>query len=159
VDALAILRPDDWNLALFLHVLGAMVMVGALVLALGYLASAWRAGSVDGLRYGYRILLAVGIPAFLVMRLAGQWVYAKEHLDDLPSAPAWLDIGFSISDIGLLFLIVATAVAGVGARRASPAGSDGPGPGTAGTRVAAVLTALLLVAYVVAIWAMTTKPG
>ena len=45
MDAFAIVRPDDWNFALFLHVLGAMVMVGALVLALGYLAAAWRGDS------------------------------------------------------------------------------------------------------------------
>ena len=30
---LAAIRPDSWNYALFLHVLGAMVLVGALVTA------------------------------------------------------------------------------------------------------------------------------
>ena len=59
----AAIRPDDWNLALFLHVLGAMVMVGALVLALGYLVGAWRGQSADSLRLGYRVLLLGAIPA------------------------------------------------------------------------------------------------
>ncbi len=95
------------------------------------------------------------------MRLAGQWIYSKEGLDDLPSDPSWIGLGFSIGDGGLLLLVIATVVAGVGARRArtAPAGGDAPAEGTTGIRVAAVLTGVLLVAYVVAIWAMTTKPA
>ena len=34
MDALAFVRPHDWDFPLFLHVLGSMVLVGALVLAL-----------------------------------------------------------------------------------------------------------------------------
>jgi hypothetical protein len=156
VDGLAIIRPDDWNVALYLHVLGAMVMVGALVLALGYLAAAWRGDSPDSLRLGFRVLLYGAVPSFLVMRLAGQWIYSKEGLDDLPTDPSWINIGFSVGDIGLLFLVVATVVAGVGARRAAAGGGSTTGVGS--VRVAAVCTGLLLVAYLVAVWAMTTKP-
>ncbi len=157
MDALAFVRPDDWNFPLFLHVLGAMVMVGALVLALGYLAAAWRGDSPGSLRLGFRVLLYGAVPSFLVMRLAGQWIYSKEGLDDLPTDPSWINIGFSIGDIGLLFLVIATVVAGVGARRAT-AGEGGANTGVGSVRVAAVCTGLLLLAYLVAIWAMTTKP-
>ena len=157
MDALAGILPDDWNFALFLHVLGAMVMVGALVLALCYLGAAWRGDSAGSLRLGFRVLLYGAVPSFLVMRLAGQWIYSKEGLDDLPTDPAWIDIGFTVGDIGLLFLIVATVVAGVGARRA--AATEGAATaGVGSVRIAAVCTGLLLAAYIVAIWAMTTKP-
>ncbi len=155
MDAVAIVRPDDWNFALFVHVLGAMVMVGALVLALGYLVGAWRGQSPDSLRVGFRALLYGAIPAFVIMRGAGQWIYSKEALDELPSDPSWLGLGFSIADGGALLLLIATIVAGIGSRRVATAGAGGTGS----VRVAAVLTGVLLAAYVVAIWAMTAKPA
>lgn len=160
MGALAFVRPHDWDLPLFLHVLGAMVMVGALVLALGYLVGAWRGGSAESLRVGFRVLLYGAFPAYIVMRVAAQWIYSKEGLDDIPTDPSWLGIGFSIADGGLLFLLIATIVAGVGARRArtATAAQGGPATGATSVRVAAVLIGLLIVAYVVAIWAMTTKP-
>ena len=152
-------RPDEWDLPLFLHILGAMVLVGALVLTATYLFGAWRRGSADSLRFAYRSLLWGAIPGFLVMRVAAQWIYSKEGYDDLPSDPNWIGIGFGISDFGLLLLIVATVGAGLGVRRASAATADA-GAVETGTsvRVAAVAVALLLVLYLVAIWAMTTKP-
>ena len=39
---LAAIRPDEWGLPLFLHVLGAFTMVGALVMAASYLFAARR---------------------------------------------------------------------------------------------------------------------
>ena len=38
MSILAAIRPDDWNLALFVHILGAMVLVGSLVLVATSLA-------------------------------------------------------------------------------------------------------------------------
>ena len=153
-------RLDDWDFPLFLHVLGSMVLVGALVLALGYLVGAWRGGSAESLRVGFRVLLYGAFPAYIVMRVAAQWIFSKEGLDDVPTDPSWIGIGFSIADGGLLFLLIATIVAGVGARRArtATAAEGGTTTGTTSVRVAAVLTGLLLVAYLVALWAMTTKP-
>ena len=94
MDALATIRPDDWSLPLFLHILGAMVAVGGLVLALAYLAGAWRGRSPESLRAGFRALLWAAIPGFLVMRVAAQWLYVEEHLDDLWTDPDWIGIGF-----------------------------------------------------------------
>src|SRR3954462_533354 len=85
VDTLAPIRPDSWNVALFVHVLGAMVAVGGLVLALTYLLSAWRGDSARSFRAGYRALLFGAVPGYLVMRIGAQWVLSKEGLDDLPS--------------------------------------------------------------------------
>jgi hypothetical protein len=159
VDALAAIRPDDWNLALFLHVLGAMAATGALVLALAYLAGAWRDRSAASLRAGYRALLYGAIPGYLVMRLSAQWIYAKEHLDDLETDPDWIGIGFAVADLGLLVLIVATTMAGVTSRRALAAAGEGDAQaGNGAIRTTTILVGLLVVAYVVALWAMTTKP-
>jgi hypothetical protein len=72
---------------------------------------------------------------------------SKEGLED--AKLTWVDIGFMTSEPGLLLIIAATVLAGLAARR----GSAGTG-----VRVAAVLVSVLVVAYLVTVWAMTTKP-
>jgi uncharacterized membrane protein YhiD involved in acid resistance len=143
VTLLAAIRPDDWNLPLFLHVLGAMALVGALVLVAVAMAG-------HNLRLGYRTLLLVVIPSWIVMRLSAQWIYSKESLDDLEPQPGWIDIGFMTSEASFPLLIAATICAGIAARRAR-----GSGLRTA----TLVLVGISLVAYVVAIWSMTNKPS
>ena len=67
-----------------------------------------------------------------------------------------MDIGFVTSEPTLLLLIAATVCAGIAARRAREGGARGFG----GLNTAAlVLVAISLLAYVLAIWAMTTKPA
>ena len=130
------------NLALFVHILGAMLLVGALVLV----ASALAARDV---RLGYRSLLLGVVPGWIVMRGAAEWIAEKEKVNDIDPVPAWVDIGYSVADPMLLFIIIATVCAGLAARRQS----------TGGLRTAAlVLVALMIVASFVAIWAMATKP-
>jgi hypothetical protein len=155
MTVLAAIRPDDWNLPLFLHVLAAMVLFGALVLVAVSLASA-RGGdaAAHALRLAYRSLLFAVIPAWIVMRLSAQWIASKEGLDDLDEPPAWVDIGFLASEPTLLFLIAATVCAGIAARRAREGRRAFGGLNSA----ALVLVSITLVAYVVAIWAMSTKP-
>jgi len=164
MTVLAAIRPDDWNLPLLLHVLGAMTLVGSLVLVALSLASARSGGSragddaggsAAGLRLGYRALLLGAIPAWIVMRAGAQWIASKEGLDDLDEPPAWVDIGFMTSEPTLLLLIAATVCAGVAARRAREGGRAFGGLNTA----ALVLVAITLAAYVLAIWAMSTKPS
>jgi hypothetical protein len=74
---LGVIRPDDWNLPLFLHVLGAMTLVGALVLVVASLASARGGDSAAALRLGYRSLLLAAIPGWIVMRVTAQWIASK----------------------------------------------------------------------------------
>ncbi len=152
MSLLAAVRPDDWNLPLFLHVLGAMVLVGALGLVALTLAGVRGEGGAAALRLGYRSLLLAALPAWLLMRLSAEWVLSEENLGDDP--PNWVDIGFMTSESSLLLLIGATVCAGLGVRRARRGGETPAGL----TRAATVLVAIALLAYLVAIWAMTTKP-
>jgi hypothetical protein len=153
MEPFAAIRPDDWNLPLLLHVLGAMVLVGVLALATASVAAAWRSGSGALTRLGFRALLWAGLPAWIVTRVSAEWIADKEGIptDDPPS---WIEMGFAVSDQGLLLLIVATVLTGIGARRAG----RGTGSAVALDRVAAVLLAISVLAYLAAVWAMTTKP-
>ena len=78
---LAAIRPDEWGLPLFLHLLGAFILIGALVMAANYLFAARRDGSLALARLGYRSLLIVALPSFIVMRVAAQWIASEEGLE------------------------------------------------------------------------------
>jgi hypothetical protein len=116
MTALAAIRPDAWNLPLFLHALSAFVLVGALVMVMASLAGASRNGSAAAVRLGFRSLLLAALPAWIVMRVSAQWLLSEENLDE--EAPGWVDIGFITSESTLLLLIAATVCAGVAAPRA-----------------------------------------
>ena len=154
MTVLGAIRPDDWNLPLLLHVLGAMMLVGAIVLVVLSLVAARGRDSAVGLRLAYRALLLGVIPGWILMRIGAQWIASKEGLDDLDDPPAWVDIGFVTSEPTLLLLIAATICAGIASRRAREGGRAFGGLNTA----ALVLVAISLAAYVLAIWAMSTKP-
>jgi hypothetical protein len=148
---LAVVRVDEVNFWLLIHVLGAMVLVGSLVLAMVALFLAWRDGSEASARLAFRSLLIGVIPAWIVMRVAAQFLLDKEGLED--AEYAWIDIGFITAEPGFLLIIVSTVLAGLAMRRTRRGEASG-----AGVRVAAVLASVMVVAYVVATWAMTTKP-
>jgi hypothetical protein len=153
MSVLAALRPDEWNFPLFLHVLGAMTMFGSLILAVTALAGGTRPGTAALRQLGFRALLWATVPAWIVMRVAAEWIADKEGLGDLDEEPAWVGIGYMTAEPGLLLMIVATVLASVSARRAREGGD-----GSTQVRVALALVSLLLLAYLVAIWAMTAKP-
>ena len=142
MSVLAAVRPDDWNLALFVHILGAMALVGSLGLVATSIAA-------DNVRLGFRTLWIAVIPSWIVMRVGAQWIASKEGVDDIDPTPSWVDIGYSTSEGSFLLLIIATICAGIAARRAR-----GGGLRTA----TLVLVGISLAAYVFAIWAMATKP-
>jgi cytochrome bd-type quinol oxidase subunit 2 len=154
MSLVAAIRPDEWNFSLFFHVLGAMVLVGSLVLASTVLAGEWREGSAERTRLAFKTLLIAVLPAWLVTRIFAQIIADKEGYSDADEVPAWIDIGFMTTEPGLLLLVGATVATGLGARRATRAGA----PVGASRRVAAVLVWLMTVLYVVAVWAMTAKP-
>ena len=153
IDVAAI-RPDEWDLPLFLHVLGAFTLIGALAMAASYLFAARRDGSVALTRLGYRALLIGALPSFIVMRVAAQWIASEEGLED--SDLTWISIGYLTTDVGILALLGATIAAGLAVRRAGA--SERRGETGGGVGVAAWLTIVLIAAYTVAIWLMATKP-
>ena len=101
MNLIAAIRPDDWNFPLFVHVLGAMILVGGTLTAAAALAFA--RGEERLLRLGYWSLLAVALPGYVLMRIGGQWIYSKEGLDDAPIEAAWTGIGFVIADPGRFY--------------------------------------------------------
>jgi hypothetical protein len=150
MSVLAAIRPDSWNFPLFLHVFGAMILVGGLVT--GASALAFARGEVRLLRLGYWSLLVVSLPGWVLMRIGAEWIYSKEDWDDVPDEPGWLTTGAIIGDAGGLILLVSLIFGGVGVYRMR----EGKGSGL--LKATLVLSLILLAAYVVAVWAMAGKP-
>ena len=123
MSVLAQVRPDSWNFPLLLHVGGAMILVAAL-------------------------------PGFIVMRASAEWIADKEgfNAEGAPE-PDWLGVGYIVSDLGALLLIIALIVGGIGSSRMRK-GEGGQGL----LRATLVISIVLLVAFTVAIWAMSAKP-
>jgi hypothetical protein len=152
---IAAIRPDSWNIALLLHVLGASVLVGALVTAVSAELLGWSRDSARSVRLAFRTLLFVGIPAWFAMRIGAEWIYAKESWDKVDNEPDWLGVGYITADLGGLLLLTSVILAGLGARRLARADS-----GTSIlARSAGVLSVIVLLIYLVAVWAMTAKPS
>jgi len=150
MTALATIRPDSWNFPLFLHVLGAMLLVGATLSGASVLAFA--RGEARFLRLGYWTLLVVGLPAYVLMRTGAEWLAVKEGYDeeDAPE-PTWLGIGYIVADAGALLFLIALIVGGIGVYRLRA------GKGAGLLKATLVLSVVLLAAYVVAVWAMSGK--
>ena len=73
---LAAVRPGSWNLPLFLHVAGAMTLVGALGATVLLAGAGMRRPDAPVLARGAFLSLAVAaLPAWVVMRAAAQWTY------------------------------------------------------------------------------------
>jgi hypothetical protein len=149
---LAIIRPDDWNLPLFLHTLGAMVFVGALTLSSVSLIAAWRSNSPALTRLAYMTLFSGALPSYIVFRVGSEWIVDKEGLSDADLA--WIDIGYMVSDTGALLLIISLVIGGISMRRMKRGQAASP----IAARIVTGLVSLVLIANLVAVWAMTTKP-
>jgi uncharacterized membrane protein YhaH (DUF805 family) len=150
---LAVMRPSEWNFPLFVHVLGAAILVGGLLTGVSLLA--YARGDTRLLRLGYWTLLGVALPGYIVMRIGAEWIYSKEGWDDLPDEidePAWLGIGYIIADVGALLTLIALIVGGIGVRRLR----DGRGEGW--LKATMILASIVLAAAIVAVWAMAGKP-
>lgn len=148
---LASIRPDSINVALLVHVLGAMVMVGALVTAAAAAIVGWRDETGALSRLSYKTLLFVALPAFIAMRVGGEWTYVKANLDDQPDQ-VWVGIGFITSDLGGILLLLALILGGIGLRRSRSGGGRGL------LKASSVIATLLVAVYIVAVWAMGAKP-
>ena len=147
---LAAIRPESWNVPLFLHVLGATLTFGAtatvaLVAFAGRsVAAADRALWLRGL--AFKIGLFVLVPAWFLLRIPAQWIDNKEFPDH---EPGWVGVGYPVTEGGAVLIIVMLILAWLARRRLE-------------TRTAAVvpwLATVYLVALGVAWFAMSAKPG
>jgi hypothetical protein len=156
VAALAVTRDPDVNFPLFLHVLGASVLVGALMVVASAILLGWRradAGDAVAMtRFGLRALLFAVVPAYIVMRIGAHWTEAAEDLPEQVEDQAWLGIGYITADAGAVLIIVSIALAAIALRRLRRGAALGLG------RAVGVIAVVLLAAYLVAMWAMTAKP-
>ena len=150
------MRPNDVDLALLVHLFGALVLVGAVVTAAGAAIVGWRreqAGDVATLtRFGLWTIALGAVPSWIVMRVGAQWVYAEENLDELAEDPAWLGIGFITAELGGLLLLIALILGGIGLRQSRSGGGGGL------LKASAVIATVLVAVYVIAVWAMGAKP-
>jgi hypothetical protein len=153
MSVFAVIRPDDWNFPLLLHVFGAMLLVGGLVAAVTALLLGWRRDSPWYSRLGFWSLLLVAFPAWWVMRIAGEWIYSKENFDE-DDEPAWLGIGYITAELGGLLLLLSIILTGIGMRRLRRPGAET----SILVRIGTVFSVVILLAYVVAMWAMSAKP-
>lgn len=152
---LAAIRPDEQSFALLLHLVGATVVFGALLACATSILLA--RGEIRLLRLGYFSLLLVGLPGLILLRVAGEWLYRLQSWNRLPSQidrPSWLDIGFIVADWGGVLFLVALVLGGIGVKRLR-SGRDG----TVLLKSTMVISIVLAVGYVVAVWAMTGKPA
>ena len=142
---LAFARP---HFPLLLHVLGAMTLVGAVGAGVVAELAAARAAEPAYLRrLAFRIFLFGALPAYIVMRVGGEWLRSKEFSGS-SADPTWIGIGRGAADGGGLVLLISLILAGVAAKRSSSGMS----------KAAGMLAAITLVAWLVAIWAMGAKP-
>ncbi|HEY7730742.1 MAG TPA: hypothetical protein VH950_07555 [Gaiellaceae bacterium] len=145
-----VLVASTWSFPLFLHIFGAMVLVGGLLV--GAVALALGRSDDRVLRIGYRSLLLVALPGFVAMRVGAEWTASREGWHDVEDEPAWLGIGYITADAGALLLLVSLILGGIGLRRLRQGGGSGL------LKATLALSLLMLAAYVVAIWAMGAKP-
>ncbi len=141
----ALVRPDSWNLPLFLHVLGAAVLTGAV--AATAIAGTMSGGSLLLRRVAFRTVLFLVIPAWILMRVAGEWTNSRE---DIPGDPGWLGTGFIVGDAGVVVLLLSVIFGWLSVRK-----PDRGWP----ARTVTALAALYLAALLVAMFAMSAKPG
>ena len=146
---LALVRPDSWNLPLFLHVLGATLTFGATasvaILAFaGRPAASERALWLRGL--AFKIGFFVLVPAWIMLRAAAGWIDSKEYPHH---EPGWVGVGYPVTEGGALLIIVMLILGWISRRKRE-------------SRAAAVvpwLATIYLVALGVAWFAMSAKPG
>jgi hypothetical protein len=144
---LGLVRPDSWDLPLFVHVLGAILLFGGVASVATLAFASIRSGEQNAAllqRVAFVTTLALVWPAWVLMRAGAGWIQSREDLESNP--PGWIDVGMAVSDVGILVLLLLTLFAWLSRRRA-----------WAGTALAA-LSALYLVALGVAWLYMSAKP-
>ena len=142
---LALIRPDAWNLPLFLHVLGATVLFGTVgvVAVAGFAIRRSTNHQLLLARVAQRTYMLGVIPAYILMRVGAQWIDSKEFPNG--NEPGWVGVGFLVSDAGAILLIIVGILLAVRRQRILLA--------------VPLLTGLYVIALGVAWVSMSGKPG
>ena len=147
---LALIRPDSWNLPLFLHVLGATLTFGATA-TVALLGFAGQRGDPDRSVWLRGLAFWVGLvvlaPAFIVMRGTALWILDKEFPGG-HNEPGWVDVGFIVTEPGALLVIVMVILAWFTRS-----------PNSRSAVAVPWLASILLIGLAVAWFAMSAKPG
>lgn len=171
MTVLANIRPDSWNFPLFVHVLGATILVGGVMTCA--VALAFAQGNLKQLRFGYWTLLFVGLPGLIIMRIGAAAIWHKynpnhgffwaifPHRHDL----WWIAIGGTVADLGGAGLVLALILGWFGIRRLNGTRDDflakvpvvGKMEGAFLLRGTLLISLALLAGYVLAVWAMASK--
>jgi hypothetical protein len=165
------LRPSSFNFPLIVHVGGATLLVGGVMTAAVALSIA--GANAKQLRFGYFSLLFVGLPGLILAKLGATAIWSKEsshsfigsafpHSDD----PRWIEIGGTALDFGGALLVLALILGWFGLRRMESGTGDllskfpvvSKMTGETLLRLTKLITIVLLVGYVLAVWAMGAKP-
>jgi hypothetical protein len=142
---LALARPDSFDFPLFLHVFGAMLLVGTTAATAALALAGWRSEREWIFSATLRTLLIGVLPAWLLTRVAAQWILSKWDYD---KDPGWVGVGFAVTEPGLILLLLAVLFAWLARRR------KGGWP----IKAAAVLLLIYSAALAVAWWVMSAKP-
>ena len=86
---IAAIRPDSVNFPLFLHVLGAMLLVGTLIGVGLATVLGWRSqDNAQGLaRFSLKMLLLGVLPAYILMRIGAQWTEWSSTIRTISTRP------------------------------------------------------------------------
>ena len=99
MSVFATIRPAGWDLPLFLHVLGAMLLVGAAATGVrGAFVSGPAQAAGWTRRFAYRTFLLAALPAFVLMRVGAEWMRIKEFGSGV--TPHFVIIGYTAADGG-----------------------------------------------------------
>ena len=103
---LALIRPDSWNLPLFLHILGATLLFGttATVAIVGFAGRTKPDYNPLLARVAQRTFMLGIVPAYILMRVGAQWIDSKEFPNG--DEPGWVGVGFIVSDAGVILLLI-----------------------------------------------------
>jgi hypothetical protein len=149
-------RTAHVGVPLYVHILGAILLIGTLLFVASAIVIGWRRNDADDTtltRHGLRMLLMGVLPSYIVMRIGAQWTESAENFPD-DYDPTWLGIGYITADAGALLVLISVVLSVIGLRQLRRDGGGGLGL----ARAVGVISLLLLAAYVVAVWAMSGKP-
>ena len=142
----ALIRPDSWDLPLFLHVFGAILVFGTTAtLAIAGFATR-RNTEHDALlarTVAWTFLLGV-LPTWLLMRIGAEWIRSKEFPGG--GEPGWVGVGYVVSDGTAVLLIVTGILAWLSVRRGRV------------LLAVPILATICVLAYAIAWFAMSGKP-